>query len=74
MLLQSAVRCVGRVGHVVVLPSQQLGPAYRQVVESGAALARLSGLRVDIEDDLPRTLSQHGVSIAPSEPPPSSRN
>lgn len=67
LLIQAGVRCVGRVGHVVLVPSQQLGEAYLSVVEAGVALVRLSGLRVDIEHDLSAALARHGLRIAAGE-------
>jgi len=74
VLINAAGRCVGRVGHIVVLPSQLLGAAYLGVVEAGAALVRLSGLRVDIEHDLPSVLAQHGVRVSTGDAPRSPSN
>ena len=59
LLIQAGVRCVGRVGQAVVLPSQQMGEAYLQVVEAGVALVRLAGLRVEIAHDLPAVLARY---------------
>jgi hypothetical protein len=64
LIIQAGVRCVGRVGHAIVIPSQQLGETYLGVVEAGAALVRLAGLRVDIEHDLSAVLARHGVRTA----------
>ena len=64
LLIQAGVRCVGRVGQAVVLPSQQMGEAYLQVVEAGVALVRLAGLRVEIEHDLPAVLARYAVRTA----------
>jgi hypothetical protein len=74
LLIQAGMRCVGRVGHVVLIPSQQLGAAYLAVVEAAAALVRSSGLRVDIEHDLQAVLARHAVQIARSEAPPRPSN
>jgi hypothetical protein len=64
LIIQAGVRCVGRVGHAIVIPSQQLGETYLGVVEAGAALVRLAGLRVDIEHDLSAVLARHDVRTA----------
>jgi hypothetical protein len=70
LLIQAGMRCVSRVGHVVLLPSQQLGEAYLAVVEAAAALVRSSGLRVDIEHDLAAVLARHAVRIDSGGAPP----
>ena len=70
VLIQAGMRCVGRVGHVVLVPSQLLGEAYLRVVEAGAALVRSTGLCIDIEHDLSTVLARHAVRTACGEAPP----
>ena len=63
VLLQAGLRAAGRISHVVLLPSLHMGPAYLAVVETAAALLRLSGQRVDIEHDLAHVMERHGVRV-----------
>jgi hypothetical protein len=64
LLLQRGRTALGRVGHVVIVPSVLLGPAYVKVVEAAALVMRAAGLRVDVELSLERVLARHGVRSA----------
>jgi hypothetical protein len=65
VLIQCGKGLVGRIGHLVLVPSVHLGPAYVTVVEGTALLLRLAGLlRVDVEQGVDRVLCTHGVRAA----------
>jgi hypothetical protein len=64
LLLQRGKTLIGRVTHVVLVPSTLLGPAYIKVVEAAALLLRGAGLRVDVEASLERVIARHGVRAA----------
>jgi hypothetical protein len=79
-LMQPAKLFAARVGHVVLIPSIHMGPAYIKVVEAAAILLRLVGMRVDIEQSVERALAKHGIQPAlpaplpaPLDPPFASR-
>jgi len=69
LLMQRAKTVVGRVTHVVLLPSVLLGPAYIKVVETAALVLRAGGLRVDIDASLDRVIARHGVRAAAANAP-----
>lgn len=50
-----------RIGHVVLLPSVHMGPAYVKVIEATAVALRLIGYRVDVEHDLDEALRKHTI-------------
>jgi hypothetical protein len=61
VLIQSAKAVHGRVGHVVLLPSTQLGRGYVAIVEGTARMLRLAGLPVDVEHGLAHVIARHGI-------------
>lgn len=61
VLMNASGAAAGRIGHVVLLPSQHMGPAYLHVIEATAVALRLIGYRVDVEHDLDLVLSQHAI-------------
>src|SRR5688500_6377070 len=50
-----------RVGHVILLPSVHMGPAYVKVIEATVVALRLIGYRVEVEHDLTVALRKHGI-------------
>ena len=69
LLMQRAKTVVGRVTHVVLVPSVLLGPAYITIVETAALVLRAGGLRVDIDASLDRVITRHGVRAATASAP-----
>jgi hypothetical protein len=64
LMLQRAKTVHDHVAHVVLLPSQQLGPAYVKIVEGTAMMLRLAGLRVDVEHGLERVVARYRLRPA----------
>jgi hypothetical protein len=63
MLMNAGGTAAGRIGHVVMLPSLHMGPAYLKVIEATAVALRLIGYRVDVEHNLDEALKRYGVHI-----------
>jgi hypothetical protein len=61
VLMSASGTAAGRIGHVVLLPSMQMGPAYIKVIEATAVALRLVGYRVDVEHDLDEALRKYGL-------------
>jgi hypothetical protein len=68
LLMQRAKTVIGRVTHVVLVPSVLLGPAYIKVVETAALLLHAGGLRVDIDASLDRVVARYEVRAATPGP------
>jgi hypothetical protein len=64
MLLQRAKTVHDHIAHVVILPSQQMGPAYVKIVEGTAMMLRLAGLRVDVEHEIERVIARYRLRPA----------
>jgi hypothetical protein len=64
LLLQRAKTVHDHVAHVVILPSQLLGPAYVKIVEGTALMLRLAGLRVDVEHEIERVVTRYRLRPA----------
>jgi hypothetical protein len=64
LLMQCGKSVARRLSHVVLIPSIHLGPAYIKIVEAAVLLVRLSGLRIDIEQDAERVFGSVGLRAA----------
>jgi hypothetical protein len=61
ILMNASGTAAGRIGHLVLLPSLHMGPAYLKVIEATCVALRLIGYRVDVEHDLESALKKYGV-------------
>jgi hypothetical protein len=64
VLIANAKRVLPRVGRVVLLPSRLIGGEYVRVVEITARMVSAMGLPVEVEHDLQRVFTRHGVRLA----------
>jgi hypothetical protein len=66
-LLTRHVKAVrAQLGHVVIIPSLHLGPAYLKMLEASALLLVMAGVPIAIEHNLDRVLDKHGLRAAAS--------
>jgi len=65
LLMQCGKTVSRRLGQVVIVPSMLLGPTYIKIVEAAVLLVRMSGLRVEIEQNVERVFTPGLRAAAP---------
>lgn len=69
ILLANVLRVLPRIGSVVMLPSQHMGPDYMSIIELTVRMVKAMGLPIEVAHDLESVLGDGDVCIAAGRAP-----